>query len=126
MTGRSASATDLALAVRRGLALGLTRALPPDRRPQRGELEAEAQEQRAEVLEGLREPMRVRLLYVLRDLTDEDVRQYIEFAGSLDGRAHTRALHRALTHALARAAERTGTELARNLSRPGTATAPAR
>lgn len=126
VSGWSEASVDLVVAVQRGLALGLTRFLPPEQRPRPGELATEAQERRAEVLRRVREPLRVRLMYALRDIADEDVREYIEFESSPAARAHTRALQRALTHALALAAERTGIELARSRARPGTAIAPAR
>lgn len=124
VSGRSELSADLVLAVQRGLALGLTRFLAREQRPRPGDLAVEGRERRVEVLAGVREPMRVRLLHLVRDLPDEDIRQYIEFESSPEARAHNRALHRGLTRALAIAAERTGTELAR--SRPGTAITPAR
>lgn len=127
VTGSSELSADLVFAVQRGLALGLTRRLPREQRLRPGPLDAEAQERRPAVVTAVRAAVRDRLLYVLRDLTDEDIRQCIEFEGSPDGRAHNRALNRGLLHAFAVTAERAGTDLARALpARPDGVATPGR
>lgn len=123
VTGSSELSTDLVLAVQRGLALGLTRTLPREQRLRAGQL-AEVEERRPQVLAAVREPMRLRLLYNFRDLTDDDLRHYIDFQGTPDARAHNRAVHRALLHALTLTAQHTGATLAQSLPRPLTKPPP--
>lgn len=128
VTGSSGLSADLVLAIQGGLARGLARSVPPEHRLRPGQIDADVQERRPRVLTAIREPMRVRLLYIYRDLTDEDLRQYIEFAGSPAARAHNRALHHALAHAFRLTAERASTDLAHTVRRPPprTTTAPIR
>jgi hypothetical protein len=116
-TGSSELSTDLVLAVHRGLALGVSRTLPREQRPRPGQLDAELDERRPAMLSAVRTAMRVRLLYVFRDVTDADLRDYVDFESSADARAHNRAVRHALLHALTLTAERTGTVLARTLPR---------
>jgi len=123
VSGSSELSADIALAVQGGVARALARSAPREQRPRPGQIDADAQERRPRVLSAIREPTRVRLLYVYRDLTDEDLRQYIAFAGSPAARAHTRALHHALTHAVRLTAEHAATNLTGTLA-PTTATTP--
>jgi hypothetical protein len=117
-SGTSETAADLVLAVQRGLARGMVRATPGEPRLRPGQIDAETQERRPALATAIRERVRVRLLHTFRDLTDEDLRQFVQFEASPEGRAHGRAVHQALTHALAIAAERAGLDLARARARP--------
>lgn len=117
-SGTSETSADLVLAVQRGLARGMVRSTPGEPRLRPGQIDAEAEERRPALVTAIRARVRVRLLHAFRELTDEDVRQYVEFEASPEGRAHSRAVDQALTHALAVAAERAGPDLARARPRP--------
>lgn len=118
VSGSAELSADLVVAVQRGLARGLATALPAERRLRPGQIDTGVAERRPHLLAPIRETLRLRLLYHFRDLSDEELREYVAFESSADGRAHGRALRRALVHALGAASERAGTELARILPAP--------
>lgn len=111
--GDADTTADLVLTARRAMALTLNAALPGELRQRPGLIERQFDEARPRLIAAMREPVLAELQFVYRDLSDDEVRQGVEFNSSAAARWFEIAVKRAFARATREAAERSARELVR-------------
>jgi Domain of unknown function (DUF4124)/Uncharacterized protein conserved in bacteria (DUF2059) len=110
-------ATELSVDVVVGISQAIARVadphLPPERRLRPGQLDAQARQIRLYTLEAFRQGNTVAMLYLYRDVADEDLARFVQFLETEAGAWYGNALRRSIVQGLAAAVERTATNLVR-------------
>ncbi len=113
----AAGATEMSVELIVGITQAVVRVadpyLPPERRLKPGQLDAQARQIRLATLEAFRQGNTVAMLYVYRNVEDQDLARYIQFLESEAGAWYGNTLRRSVVYALAAAVERTATDLVR-------------
>ena len=113
VTGAHETSADLVAAIARGLSTAVSAAGPPESRLRPGQIEDRAAQVRARANETLREVRTMSMLYTYQALEDDELSEYVRFAGSDAGRWYSTAMRRALVGAIGKAVEQTASELVR-------------
>jgi hypothetical protein len=127
VTGTSHETTDIALAIAGSIARAAAAAASPERRARAGLVERRVEEMRGQVGATIAEDVMTQMLYVYAPLSDDELRQYVDFLASPAGRAYGRAAHGALLRVVREVADRTAIDVVRAvpLQRWATAQKPA-
>ena len=112
-TGATEMSVDLIVGIAQAVVRVADPHLPPDRRLKPGQLEAQARQIRLSTLEVFRQNNTVAMLYIYRNVADQDLARYIQFLESEAGAWYGNAVRRSVVYALAAAVERTATDLVR-------------
>jgi hypothetical protein len=110
--GASDTTVDVTMAVVRSLTRAFQPALPAVARLSRGQLERELTQVRNLTLERIRRACLLNMLTAYRDLTDQELEQYVRFVESEGGQWYMSVMNGTLLIAVDAAAEATATELA--------------
>jgi hypothetical protein len=110
--GASDTTVDVTMAVVRSLTRAFQPALPAVARLSRGQLEHELTQVRNLTLERIRRACLLNMLTAYRDLTDQELEQYVRFVESEGGQWYMSVMNGTLLIAVDAAAEATATELA--------------
>ena len=110
--GASDTTVDVTMAVVRSLTRAFQPALPAVARLSRGQLEHELTQVRNLTLERIRRACLLNMLTAYRDLTDQELEQYVRFVESESGQWYMSMMNGTLLIAVDAAAEATATELA--------------
>jgi hypothetical protein len=110
--GASDTTVDVTMAVVRSLTRAFQPALPAVARLSRGQLERELTQVRNLTLERIRRACLLNMLTAYRDLTDQELEQYVRFVESEGGQWYMSVMNATLLIAVDAAAEATATELA--------------
>jgi hypothetical protein len=110
--GASETTVDVTMAVVRNLTRAFQPALPAVARLSRGQLEHELTRVRNQTLERIRRACLLNMLSAYRDLTDDELEQYVRFVESAGGQWYMSVMNGTLLIAVDAAAEATATELA--------------
>lgn len=113
VTGANETSADLVAAIARGLSSAVSAAGRPESRLRPGQIEDRAAQVRARANESLREVRMMSMLYTYQALEDDELSEYVRFAGSDAGRWYNTAMRKALVGAIGKAVEQTGSELVR-------------
>jgi hypothetical protein len=113
VTGASEDTTELALAVAGSIARAAAAALPADRRTRGGSVERRMEALRAQISSTVGANVVAQMLYVYEPLSDEELKQYVDFLTSPAGRAYGRAAHVSMLHVIREVADRTAAETLR-------------
>jgi len=113
VTGAHETSADLVAAIARSLSSAVSAAGPPESRLRPGQIEDRAAQVRARAHESLREVRTMSMLYTYQTLEDDELAEYVRFAGSDAGRWYNTALRRALVGSIGKAVEQAATELVR-------------
>jgi len=110
--GASDTAVDVTMAIVRNLTRAFQPALPAVSRLSPGQLEHELTQVRNLTLERIRRACLLNMLTAYRDLTDQELEQYVRFVESEGGQWYMSVMNGTLLIAVDAAAEATATELA--------------
>jgi hypothetical protein len=110
--GASETTVDVTMAVVRNLTRAFQPALPAVARLSRGQLEHELTQVRNLTLERIRRACLLNMLSAYRDLTDQELEEYVRFVESEGGQWYMSVMNGTLLIAVDAAAEATATELA--------------
>jgi hypothetical protein len=110
--GASDTAVDVTMAIVRSLTRAFQPALPAVARLSRGQLEHELTQVRNLTLERIRRACLLNMLSAYRELTDQELEQYVRFVESEGGQWYMSVMNGTLLVAVEAAAEATATELA--------------
>ena len=110
--GASDTTVDVTMAIVGSLARAFQPALPAVARLSRGQLEHELTQVRNVTLERIRRACLLNMLSAYRQLTDEEIEQYVQFVESEGGQWYMAVMNASLLAAVNAAAETTATELA--------------
>jgi hypothetical protein len=110
--GASETTVDVTMAVVRNLTRAFQPALPAVARLSRGQLEHELTQVRNLTLERIRRACLLNMLSSYRDLTDQELAEYVRFVESEAGQWYMSVMNGTLLIAVDAAAEATATELA--------------
>ena len=110
--GASETTVDVTMAIVGSLARAFQPVLPAVARLSRGQLEQELSQVRNMTLERIRRACLLNMLSAYRDLTDEEIEQYVKFVESEGGQWYMTVMNASLLTAVNAAAETTATELA--------------
>jgi hypothetical protein len=110
--GASDTTVDVTMAIVGSLARAFQPVLPAVARLSRGQLEQELTQVRNLTLERIRRACLLNMLSAYRDLTDEELEQYVAFVESQGGQWYMGVMNSSLLIAVDAAAEATATELA--------------
>jgi hypothetical protein len=113
VTGTSDDTTALALAIAGSVARAAAVATPAERRPRAGLVDRRVEEMRGQMATGIGETVLTQMLYVYSPLTDAELKAYVEFLASPQGRIYSRTSHTGLLRAVRESADRTATEIVR-------------
>lgn len=111
--GETDGAVEVILAAARGMTRTLNDALPAERRQRPGTLERQFELARPQLRSAVQPQMLASMLFVYRDLSDDEVRQSVAFHATEPARWFDRVLKQALTRAVREAMERSARELVR-------------
>jgi len=110
--GASDTTVDVTMAIVRNLTRAFQPALPAVARLSPGQLEHELTQVRKLTLERIRRACLLNMLTAYRDLTDQELEQYVRFVESESGQWYMSMMNGTLLIAVDAAAEATATELA--------------
>jgi hypothetical protein len=110
--GASDTTVDVTMSIVGSLTRAFQPTLPAVARLSRGQLEDELTRVRNQTLERIRRACLLNMLSAYRDLTDDELEQYVRFVESEGGRWYMSVMNRTLLIAIDAAAEATATELA--------------
>jgi hypothetical protein len=110
--GASDTTVDVTMAIVRSLTRAFQPGLPAVARLSRGQLEHELTQVRSLTLERIRRACLLNMLTAYRDLTDQELEQYVRFVESEGGQWYMSVMNGTLLIAVDAAAEATATELA--------------
>jgi hypothetical protein len=110
--GASDTTVDVTMSIVGSLTRAFQPALPAVARLSRGQLEHELTRVRNQTLERSRRACRLNMLSAYRDLTDDELEQYVRFVESEGGQWYMSVMNGTLLIAVDAAAEATATELA--------------
>jgi len=110
--GASDTTVDVTMSIVGSLTRAFQPALPAVARLSRGQLEHELTRVRNQTLERIRRACLLNMLSAYRDLTDDELEQYVEFVESEGGQWYMSVMNSTLLIAVDAAAEATATELA--------------
>ncbi len=113
VTGTSHETTEIGLAIAGSVARAAAAATPPSRRPRAGLVERRIEEMRGRVGATVSGNILTQMLYVYSPLTDDELRQYVDFLASATGRAYGRAAHGALLRIVPEVADQTAIDVLR-------------
>ena len=113
VTGTSDDTTALALAIAGSVTRAAAVATPAERRPRAGLVERRVEEMRGQLATAIGETVLTQMLYVYSPLTDAELKAYVEFLASPQGRTYSRTSHAGLLRAVRESADRTATEIVR-------------
>ena len=110
--GASETTVDVTVAIVRSLTVAFQPGLPAVAKLSRGELDKQIAQARNRTLEDMRRLCRVSMLLAYRDLTDDELDQYVRFVESASGQWYMNVMNSALLAAVGVAADATAAELA--------------
>jgi len=110
--GASETTVDVTVAIVRSLTVAFQPGLPAVAKLSRGELDKQIAQARNRTLEDMRRLYRVSMLLAYRDLTDDELDQYVRFVESDSGQWYMNVMNSALLAAVGAAADATAAELA--------------
>ena len=110
--GASETTVDVTVAIVRSLTVAFQPGLPAVAKLSRGELDKQIAQARNRTLEDMRRLCRVSMLLAYRDLTDDELDQYVRFVESASGQWYMNLMNSALLNAVGAAADATAAELA--------------
>jgi hypothetical protein len=107
-TGATESALEIQGALVRALLEGGNSLLPEEKRPPSEQVDSLIASMRAQWREPLRQQLQVAMLYTYRDVSDEELAEYLAYWETEDGRWLTRTTNRALLDAMSAASREAG------------------
>ena len=110
--GASETTVDITVAIVRSLTVAFQPGLPAVAKLSRGELDKHIARARNRTLEDMKRLCRVSMLLAYRDLTDDELEQYVRFVESDAGQWYMSVMNSALLAAVSVAADATAAELA--------------
>ena len=110
--GASETTVDVTVTIVRSLTLAFQPGLPAVAKLSRGELDKHIARARNRTLEDMKRLCRVTMLLAYRDLTDDELEQYVRFVESDAGQWYMSVMNSALLAAVSVAADATAAELA--------------
>ena len=111
VTATSQETTDLALVVAGSIARAAAAAGPAERRTRAGLVDRRVEEMRGQMATVIGENVLAQMLYVYAPLSDDELKQYVEFLASPPGRWYGRAAHAALLRVVRELADRTALDV---------------
>jgi len=118
----SALSVKLTLATAEGLIKAIDRTLPPEKRLKAGQLEQVLKDMSAQLEGPLKNQTLTSFLYAYRTVSDDELKQYIQFAESDAGKWFIKVLSDGYLVAMSSAAEKAGNQMAKAMppgGRPG-------
>lgn len=100
ITGLAELSTQIIIEVMRGMGESVNLALPEDKRQTPNQMEEEMEKARLDIREAMREQIIITSLYSYRNISDEELTQYIEFYKSETGKTEIDVSGKALIHVL--------------------------
>jgi len=111
VTGTTQETTDLALIIAGSVARAAAATAPAERRMRAGLVERRVEEMRGQMTTVIGENVLAQMLYVYAPLSDDELKQYVDFLASPPGRWYGRAAHGALLRIVREVADRTALEV---------------
>jgi hypothetical protein len=112
-SGSTEGSLDLFVAINRSIISVVERHLPPQSRVGAGQLESQARQIRLHLQESLKQVNIVTMLFLYREVSDEDLRRYIAFLETDAGAWYGTAARQAIVSTIASTVERTAAEVLR-------------
>lgn len=113
VSGGTSVSTEILMTAARSLLRAVNDTLPPERRLRPSAQDVQLRVIRARALDTVRRANQITMLYTYRSLTDDELREYVQFLGSDTGRIIAGRVKQALLEALGVAAGETARELVR-------------